>query len=232
MKKLCSALDVAICAIIAWVLLWNCFAAVAFDGDLYYDLQMRAGVLDEAGVTQEELRQLDSELAFALEHPHTDTLIGMLERDGEAVSAFNERERRHISDCRRLIGGFQDATQILGTLAAALLLLRILLRRHAPRLPGAGHVWLGFLLPLLPIAIFGIWAAMDFGSAFTFFHRMLFTNDLWLLNPATDLLIRICPESMFVSMGARIATRAGAALLGVPALYTLLCWYRLRVQKR
>ena len=56
----------------------------------------------------------------------------------------------------------------------------------------------------VPLGVFALWAAMDFDAAFVFFHEMLFTNDLWLLNPATDLLIRICPSSMFMAMGGRI----------------------------
>ena len=41
-------------------------------------------------------------------------------------------------------------------------------------------------------------------SAFNFFHEVLFTNDLWLLDYRTDLLIRLCPASMFMNMGVRI----------------------------
>ena len=63
---------------------------------------------------------------------------------------------------------------------------------------------------------------MDFDSAFNFFHEMLFTNDLWLLDPRTDLLIRICPQSMFMNMGLRIGLMSLAWVLAVPALATLI----------
>ena len=33
---------------------------------------------------------------------------------------------------------------------------------------------------------------------------MLFNNDLWMLNPATDNLINIVPEGFFVDMTKRI----------------------------
>ena len=93
-------------------------------------------------------------------------------------------------------------------------------------------VWIASLILIVPLAIFGIWAAIDFNSAFNFFHRLLFTNDLWLLNPATDLLIRICPSSMFANMGLRIALRSAVILLGVPLLLTILKWISDRVRKR
>ena len=28
-------------------------------------------------------------------------------------------------------------------------------------------------------------------------HRLIFTNDNWLLNPATDMLIRMMPQALF-----------------------------------
>ena len=74
------------------------------------------------------------------------------------------------------------------------------------------------LILLIPLGAFALWAIVDFDSAFTFFHRLLFTNDLWLLDPRTDLLIRICPESMFMAMGLRVGLWSLAALIAVPGL--------------
>jgi integral membrane protein (TIGR01906 family) len=82
--------------------------------------------------------------------------------------------------------------------------------------------WLSPLILLVPLGAFAIWAAVDFDGAFTFFHRLLFTNDLWLLDPRTDLLIRICPESMFAAMGLRIALLGLGGMAGVTALAVLL----------
>ena len=33
---------------------------------------------------------------------------------------------------------------------------------------------------------------------------MFFSNDLWLLDPATDFMIVICPENMFSALVTRI----------------------------
>ena len=37
------------------------------------------------------------------------------------------------------------------------------------------------------------------------FHHIFFNNDLWMLNPDTDLLINIVPEPFFMDTAARIA---------------------------
>lgn len=38
----------------------------------------------------------------------------------------------------------------------------------------------------------------DFTKYFILFHKIFFTNDLWILDPSTDLLINIVPEPFFV----------------------------------
>lgn len=55
-------------------------------------------------------------------------------------------------------------------------------------------------------AIFGIVAMSDFNKYFTLFHEIFFDNDLWILNPRTDLLIRMLPEGFFLDMVIRIGT--------------------------
>ena len=47
-----------------------------------------------------------------------------------------------------------------------------------------------------------ILACIDFNSLFVLFHKVAFTNDLWLLNPQTDLLIRLMPIEFFISYAA------------------------------
>lgn len=44
----------------------------------------------------------------------------------------------------------------------------------------------------------------DFSKYFTIFHHIFFSNDLWLLNPKTDLLIQMLPEAFFMTMASRI----------------------------
>jgi integral membrane protein (TIGR01906 family) len=46
---------------------------------------------------------------------------------------------------------------------------------------------------------------IDFYKYFTIFHEIFFTNDLWLLDPATDRLINIFPQDFFTDMAFSIA---------------------------
>ena len=205
------------------VLLMLAVYGVASDNDLYYQLQLEAGVPDSAGISAEDLRFLDKWLSLGLFAPlNTDTayLNPEIEVFGKLQRAYNDREITHLYDCRRLISPIQPGSLYFLLLAPGIFLICCGGKRYrSGRLCAA---WIALALMLLPLGIFGIWAAIDFDAAFTFFHRLLFSNDLWLLNPQTDLLIRICPQSMFEEMGMRIALRAGIMLLGVPLLLTIL----------
>ena len=153
--------------------------------------------------------------------------------DGVEQDAFNAREIQHMEDCARLFDLLRTVRWVV--LVAFILVWVIqfaLERKTGEKVNTPALMWLGSLILIVPLAIFGVWSAIDFNSAFNFFHRILFTNDLWLLNPETDLLIRICPASMFASMGLRIALRAAVILLGFPLLLSTIEWISNRVRKR
>ena len=202
--------------------------AVGTDGKLYYRLQQEAWLTMDAasaaGISDDDLRMLDSRLAAYLAGDKAalnegDGVVEIPVR-GAVQPAFNEKEMTHMADCFRLFALLRKVRSRLIPWAVLLIVggAYLLQNQRKARLAA----WLSPLVLLIPLGAFGIWAAIDFGGAFTFFHRVLFSNDLWLLNPATDLLIRICPESMFMGMGLRIGLWGLAALVAVPALATLI----------
>ena len=226
---------------IANVLWWLCFALyfissavleIGTNETLYFELQIRAGLPESAGISAEALEKLDVHLASCLRgredwnvewlNPEGGPLRVTV--DGVEQDAFNAREMQHMEDCARLFDLLRTLRLSIAIAAALMVLLSLILewKEKPVRAVSVAPMWIGSLILIVPLAIFGVWAAIDFGSAFNFFHRILFTNDLWLLNPETDLLIRICPSGMFASMGLRIALRAAAVLLGIPAFLTIL----------
>lgn len=48
------------------------------------------------------------------------------------------------------------------------------------------------------------YACIDFDNAFTLFHQIMFTNDLWLMDPNVSLLINMLPIEFFMDMAFRI----------------------------
>ena len=138
--------------------------------------------------------------------------------DGTERVCFQEHEAVHMADVRKLIA--LDQKVCLACAAAALLLTVLALRKPGNRagfgrgirrgMAGAGILILGLLL----------WAAVDFDGLFVTFHRTAFDNEGWLLDPRTDLLIRLMPTGFFIALGIRGLLMT----LVAPAALTVAAW--------
>lgn len=56
----------------------------------------------------------------------------------------------------------------------------------------------------LPIIVL-VFSLIDFDTLFVLFHKIVFSNDDWLFNPATDPIITMLPESFFAQCAIVIA---------------------------
>ncbi|MCL2545103.1 MAG: TIGR01906 family membrane protein [Clostridia bacterium] len=139
--------------------------------------------------------------------------------DGREVAAFNEREIAHMADVAEL---YRLAKIVLCVSAALFLTLALWIWQRGRRTPNKagiakGALW-GVLDVLLLAGAVALWALIDFRSAFWAFHHIAFTNDLWLLDPNTDLLIQMMPQEFFewtvMAIGLLWATCAVAWCIG------------------
>ncbi len=140
-----------------------------------------------------------------------DYLIGRREElsvettvNGETMDFFNEQDRLHMADVKNLfLGGLALRWWLLGIFVLLILILIFPLKADWKRiLPKAYFISLGIFLVLT--ILLGCLFASDFTKYFTIFHEIFFTNDLWLFDPATDLMIRMLPEGFFYDMVIRI----------------------------
>ena len=143
----------------------------------------------------------------------TDTFqYAWTDADGVTYLAFRENEQQHMADCRALF------TLDRAVMAASTLLLIPLGWAAWALRPARAWTAAGFLdgcaAALLTIMGLTVWGIADFSSLFVLFHRLSFDNGLWLLNPQTDLLIRLMPMPLFISYGAILGgTWLGALLV-------------------
>ena len=121
---------------------------------------------------------------------------------GQAVECFHSYEADHMKDCRDLIR--KDEAGIIASVFLILLAagLHFLPVPRSGRLFCRGMIW-GIRSVLAVAALLLIWAAVNFDGLFVTFHRIAFDNDGWLLNPSTDMLIRLMPTEFFISLGVR-----------------------------
>ena len=127
--------------------------------------------------------------------------------DGEHQDFFNEQDRLHLADVRNLfLGGLKlrNYAVILATI------LMIVLRTKK------GYLQALFVYLILA-AILGVAMSIDFTSCFTLFHKLFFTNNLWIFDPETDYMIRMLPEGFFSDMVIRVGV-IFIVLLAVPGV--------------
>ena len=131
--------------------------------------------------------------------------------DGNTVACFSPHEESHMEDCRQLISLAGKVRWILGGAAVILLVTGFILRKY--RKSFSAGMMAGFGLSAMFCLGSLVWGLISFDSLFTVFHRLLFTNDGWLLDSRTDMLIRLMPTSFFISLGVRILLIAAFAAL-------------------
>ena len=221
MKKLTTLISVVamMCAVIA-ALAFSIWAAVY--GDSHYGFYKKE--YQKYEVTEDLDMNIDH-VMYVTEHM-MNYLIGKEEKlsvvttvEGKEQDFFNERDRLHMRDVRNLFLGGIKVGGVCLIVAAAILTMfkkrekdwkRLFCRAYSIAL----GVWLviGVLL--------GIAFSIDFTTCFTIFHKLFFTNNLWIFNPETDYMIRMLPEGFFYDMVMRIGL---CFIIGL-VLLTLLFW--------
>ena len=122
---------------------------------------------------------------------HVTTTMG-----GEQREFFNEREIAHMKDVQVLFLKALSIRRVCLVLGAGLLILMAATKARMGRvLPPSLCMGTGLFFAL--ITVLGLIISTDFTKYFIMFHHIFFSNDLWILDPATDMLINIVPEGFF-----------------------------------
>lgn len=131
--------------------------------------------------------------------------------DGNMVVCFSPHEENHMADCRVLIRRTGLLRWFLGAAAVVLLGAGVALRKY--RKSFSTGMLVGFGVALVGGLAVLVWGLVDFNSLFTVFHRLLFTNDGWLMDARTDMLVRLMPTSFFTSLGIKMLLAVTAVAL-------------------
>ncbi len=200
------------CLMIA--LLLTSVEAVAYWTPGYYEKEYtKYNVTDAVHMEMDDLLDVTHEMMAYLrgrrEDLHVPTIV-----DGQPREFFNDREIAHMEDVRGLfIGGLRLRLICLAVIVICLAVMaatKANLRHVLPRAVCAGTGLFFAGVCILAAVIFS-----DFSKYFIIFHHIFFDNDLWILDPRTDLLINIVPEPFFMDTAARIALVYGISVAAV-----------------
>lgn len=181
------------------------------------------------GLTAQEQEEAAQQIALYMELSSGEALLSpQIECDGQSAALFGEREQLHMRDVRGLVQLAGNASKACVSAAAALAVAIAWTGAQLARRRRAVLLGVACGLCVLLLAALGVGAAMNtagFERLFVGMHGLLFDNDLWLLNPQTDVLIRMMPQTLFeaeLRTVALAALRAFALLLAMLALLYIL----------
>jgi integral membrane protein (TIGR01906 family) len=148
-----------------------------------------------------------------------------VEKDGQPFQLFNDREVAHLKDVKGLFRLVYKVLLGAGIYALAFAGVNLFWWRDRRRL-GQG-LFYGGCLTLVAILVVGIVIAIDFDGFFLKFHLLSFTNDFWMLDPATDYLIMIFPQGFWfdAALACAMTTAMGAVILGG------IGWWLMRIKR-
>lgn len=223
MKLLHQFLGILCAFCLMIIFLFTSVEAVAYWTPGYYEKEYaKYNVTEDVRMDMEDLLYVTDEMMDYLrgerEDLHVPTVVNGAKRE-----FFNEREIAHMEDVRGLFLAAISLRRICFVIALICVALLFLLKANVKKvLPRALCAGAGLFLATAAV-LTGI-ISTDFTKYFTLFHKIFFNNDLWILDPATDLLINIVPEPFFVDTAARI----GITFALMTALLLLICLYFIR----
>lgn len=170
------------------------------DKEYYYVYSQENNITEYTGLNADKVEDMYS------------NLIDYIYKGDESLinKDFNEREVSHMVDVHKLYNLNMTVTYITsGILIASIIYLVVAYKNNISLYRDLRFIRNAFLIILLAIIILTGIISLDFDQAFIKFHELFFNNDFWLLDPRTDVMIRMLPQDFFMNMAIKI----GKALL-------------------
>ena len=181
---------------------------MCFDRSFYKAEYEKLGTAASIGMSQEDLDKTTEVLLDYIQDRRSNLDV-TAEINGETRQVFNQREIEHMVDVKNLYLGAMNAGMVCGGVGLLVLVVSFVLKKKQQALKG--YLW-GNAAFVAIFAILAIYAAVDFNSFWNGFHHIFFTNDLWILNPATDILIMMVPQQFFFDLVMRIVIASVVAI--------------------
>jgi integral membrane protein (TIGR01906 family) len=189
----------------------------------FYERGFRKYAATEAtGVSLNDLDRSAGEIVAYFEND-APTLRIIVTQDGQEVSLFNSRETEHMKDVKSLM----RVVYRLNEISLAFILMYVIgvfaWSGERPVRALALQAVMGVGVGAVALLAVGAFAFAGFDRAWTRFHEVVFNNDFWRLNPATDHLIQMFPERFWEEATVIVGVLTAAeALVIVAASVTYL----------
>lgn len=176
---------------------------IAFDVSYYKNQYRKYNIAEKLVIEEMDLLDSTEKLLDYLKDERKD-LDFKTTINGHEQEFFSSRDKLHMIDVKNL---FMIGRKIRNIILIFLLLEMLVLAYNKNMRFDTGDFFLSSsVIGISPIILLVILINIDFYKYFTIFHEIFFNNDLWLLDPNTDRLVNIFPESFFSDIALKIIT--------------------------
>lgn len=190
-----------------------------FARSFYVSEYAKNGTAASIGMSEEGLMRTTDALLDYLKD-RRDDLIVYETVHGTEREIFDTREKLHMIDVKNLYRNAMRVKAAAFAAAAVLFAYMVLKRKDRPYAVLRDSFRRGGSLLGLFILFVLVWAVADFNGFWIQFHYILFDNELFFLDPNTEILINMVPETFFFDLVTRIIlvflavmTACGACML-------------------
>ena len=213
-----------------WMLFCLLFSVFfnAYDLSFYGHEYDQYGLNQTTGLSREDYQKGMDTLLDYLQDKKDDIDV-TVSINGSSRELFNQKEIDHMVDVKILANRARVVMIIAGltTLIFGFILYhyKSMVVKYYPFCFKSFHlILLGSMMGLSFMII------TDFNSFWTTFHHIFFPgNDLWLLDPSTDWMIRMLPGNLFMDLVIKILV---TFLIIYGSSHALILWFNHRLSKK
>lgn len=186
------------------VLLFTSVQVVVYN-DNYFEWHYRQhDIMNETKMDLNNLMDVtDKMMDYLIDRRDTLDMTAIIE--GQEQEVFGEREKAHMIDVKDLFLAGKQLRDLFAIILCVLFLYFAKMKREY-LMDWVNQLRIFFISSFIAIAVFAAIISTDFNKYFTLFHELFFKNDLWLLDPETDILVNMVPEIFFFETVLLIVT--------------------------
>lgn len=209
---------------VIYILFVSCINIFAFNRNFYNIEYNSLNTAQNLGMSETSLYVATDTLLDYLQD-YRDNIDVKVEVNDREREVFDEREKAHMIDVKYL---YQDALMIRNVMLIIAIALALFIyydnKKEFKEVMTYAYIRVSIMF-LFALSALILYAISDFTTFWTNFHKVFFSNDLWLLNPNTSIMINMFPETFFYHLVFAIAISFVFALI-------ILFVYSVRYQKK
>ena len=210
---LISTFCLIICAFLSCIDYW------CFSSSFYKNEYTKLDTANQIGMSQDDLDKTSDVLLGYLKDKYY-SLDTKAKVEGVTREVFNDREKAHMLDVKNL---YQNVLIVRNACFVVYLLSFIYICFSS----NTKYIFTSYKKSLaifsFVIAFILLFCLIDFDGFWTNFHHIFFpNNNLWLLDPRTDILIMMVPSQFFFDLCISIIVSIIVFLLGLYFIFKYL----------